>query len=49
MTDREIVVLIQRFLDGTEWSAYTLDAIATLLRENGYPIRDVNECSEPRT
>jgi hypothetical protein len=49
MTDHEIVVLIQRFLDGTEWNADTLDAIATLLNENGYPVRDLDECLEPRT
>jgi energy-converting hydrogenase A subunit M len=45
MTDHEIVVLIQRFLDGTEWNADTLDAIATLLNENGYPVRDVDSRS----
>jgi hypothetical protein len=51
MPDHEIMVLIQiqRLLNGTEWNADTLDAIATLLNENGYPVRDLDECLEPRT
>ncbi len=39
MTDHEIVLAIQELLDGTEWSADTLECIAGLLQSNGYVIR----------
>ena len=34
---------IHALLDGVEWSPSTLDEIATLLRRNGYPVRDTSE------
>lgn len=43
MTDHEIVLAIQELLDGVEWNAGTLDEIATLLTDNGYRIRDLDE------
>jgi hypothetical protein len=45
MADHEIMVLIQiqLLMDGTEWNADTLDAIAALLNENGYPVHDLDE------
>ena len=32
-------------MDAQEWSADTLERIATLLRDAGYEIRDVEECT----
>ena len=34
---------IHALLDRKEWSADTLDAIASILDENGWPIRDMND------
>jgi hypothetical protein len=42
MSAKEIVLTIQLLLDGTVWTASTLEEIATLLRENGYDIRDAD-------
>jgi hypothetical protein len=38
---------ITETLDGQEWSSDTLDAIATILREAGYPIRDQFHAGPP--
>ncbi len=43
MNDHELVLEIQQLMDGVEWSADTLDAIAQLLISNGYRIRDMND------
>ncbi len=40
MNDHEIVLAIQNRLDGTEWSADTLEEIADILARNGYPLRN---------
>jgi hypothetical protein len=36
----DVVAAIVRELDGTEWSADTVDAIAGILRRAGYTVRD---------
>lgn len=42
MNDHEIILKIQEFLSGEEWSPATLDAIALLLEENGYLIEELD-------
>ena len=37
----EALDAMQRVLDGTEWSADTLDEIADILRDAGYTVSDV--------
>jgi hypothetical protein len=39
-TEREALRAIQAILDGVEWSADSLAAIAAILEEAGYPVRD---------
>ena len=41
MSDHDLVLTIQEMLDGAEWSADTLDAIANLLILSGYRLRDL--------
>lgn len=43
MDDHQIVRAIQKLMDGVEWSPDTLDSIADLLNENGYPLREEGE------
>jgi hypothetical protein len=43
MTKSELLQAIQEMLDGVEWTPDTLENIARLLNDNGYPIRDT-EC-----
>jgi hypothetical protein len=40
MSDHEAMLAIQRLMDGTEWSADTLEAIADILLAAGYTLRD---------
>jgi len=42
-TDHEAMLAIQELLDGTEWSADTLDRIAAIVIAAGYRIRDLND------
>ena len=39
----KMIFEIRGLLDGVEWSPATLDAIATILRAGGHPIRDIGE------
>lgn len=41
-TDLTVVRLIVNLINGSEWSADTVDQIADLLREAGYTIADVS-------
>jgi hypothetical protein len=41
LNEIDIVMSIQELLDGKEWTPDTLEAIAALLRANGYQVRDV--------
>jgi len=43
MTDHEIILAIQEIMDGAPWSADTTSAIADLLTENGYLLRDLDD------
>jgi hypothetical protein len=43
MNDNAILLAIQELMDGVDWSPDTLNAIAALLNENGYEIKDSNE------
>jgi hypothetical protein len=43
MDAAELLLAIQELLDGVEWSADTLDAIAQLMTKGGYRIRDLND------
>lgn len=40
--DHETLLAIQAMLDGTRWSADTLDHVRTLLRKSGYQTRDAD-------
>lgn len=40
MNDREVLLRIQKLLDGVERTPDTLEKIAALLSENGYRVRD---------
>jgi hypothetical protein len=44
--DRRILLAIQKLMDGVEWTPDTLDSIAELLNDNGYPLRDLEEGDE---
>jgi uncharacterized protein YoaH (UPF0181 family) len=35
-----VVERIQQLMSGKEWSADTLDAIAAIMNENGFPLAD---------
>jgi hypothetical protein len=39
---QELIQAIQRELDAKPWSPETLEAIASLLRDAGFDVRDVN-------
>ncbi len=41
--ERKVLLDIQLILNGQEWSADTTQAIAELLRENGFAVRDIGE------
>ena len=41
--DQKIVIAIHAMLSGKEWDADTLDRIATLLTDNGYDVKGVDE------
>jgi hypothetical protein len=43
MDDQETLLEIQQLLDGTAWSATTLDEIAEIMRQAGYRIRDKDD------
>lgn len=43
MHDHEILLAIQEAMDGVEWTPDTLDAIAKLLNDNGYRVRDLDD------
>ena len=43
LTEVQLLQAIQDELDGKEWSAETLDAIAEYMRMAGYTIRDLHE------
>lgn len=43
MNDHDAMLAIQELLDGTEWSADTLEAIADVMLKAGYRIRDLDE------
>jgi|GEM_PF-6419796 len=45
MTDHESLLAIQDLMDGVEWSSGTLGAIAQILVNAGYQIRDLNDTS----
>lgn len=47
MTDRELLLAIQKVLDGNEWSPDTAEAVARLLNENGYPIAPPDDGFSP--
>jgi hypothetical protein len=41
ITETAALAAIQAVLDGVEWTPDSLDAIATILVEAGYPVRDI--------
>jgi hypothetical protein len=43
MSDHDLLLTIQKLLDGTEWSTEHLNDIARLLTDNGYRVRDLEE------
>lgn len=43
MTDHDAMLAIQELMDGVEWTPDTLDAIAVILREAGYKVRDLDD------
>lgn len=43
MNDHDLLLAIQELLDGTEWNADTLEAIATLMVDSGWRIRDLDD------
>jgi len=42
MTELEAMLAIQDLMDGIEWNADTLDAIAQIMVEAGYKIHDLD-------
>jgi xanthine dehydrogenase iron-sulfur cluster and FAD-binding subunit A len=42
-SDREALDRIAAALDGREWDADTLDAVAEAVRSTGRPVRDVDD------
>jgi len=42
MTDHEAMLAIQDPMDGAEWNSDTLEAVAEIMVEAGYQIRDMN-------
>jgi len=42
MTDHEAMLAIRDLMDGVEWNSDTLEAIAEVITEAGYQIRDMN-------
>jgi hypothetical protein len=42
MDDHDAMLAIHEAMDGVEWSSATLDRIATILEQAGYPIRDLD-------
>ena len=42
MSDHEVLLQIQEWLDGTAWTVDMLDEIARLLDDNGYRIHDID-------
>lgn len=47
MNDREILLAIQRLLDGKQWHTETVDQIAMIVERAGYPIRTWGEMPFP--
>jgi hypothetical protein len=43
MSDHEAMLAIQELMDGTEWNADTLEAIAEIMVRAGYRIRDLED------
>ena len=43
MTDHNALHRIQELLDGVEWTPDTLEAIADIVREAGYKVRDLED------
>jgi hypothetical protein len=49
MNDHDALLAIQELMDGTEWSADTLEAIARVMVSAGYRIRDLDEVERDDT
>jgi hypothetical protein len=49
MTDHEAILAIQELMDGVEWNGDTLEAIAEILINAGYKVRDLNDVSLNRS
>jgi hypothetical protein len=43
MTDHELLLAIQKLLDGVEWDNDTFETIASLMHANGYTIHDIDD------
>jgi len=43
MSDHDLLLAIQELLDGCEWTVDTVAAIAAMLDDNGYSIRDTDD------
>jgi biotin operon repressor len=44
--DRQTLLSIQKLLNGTDWSADTIEDIAQTMREAGYEIDDLDEIDD---
>jgi biotin operon repressor len=44
--DRQTLLSIQKLLNGTDWSADTIEDIAQTMREAGYEIADLDEIDD---
>lgn len=50
MSPHEAMLAIQELMDGVEWTPETLERIAEILTESGYPVRDLDEdIEQPET
>ena len=49
MTDHESMIAIQELMDGVEWTGDTREAIAEILINAGYKVRDLNDVSLNRS
>ena len=43
MNDHDAMLAIHELLDGVEWGSQTLEDIAVIMEQAGYPIRDCND------
>jgi regulator of RNase E activity RraB len=46
VSDRDLLLAIQRELDGVEWNSDTLERIAQMMVSAGYRIRDPRELED---